>query len=63
MFDFMMWSSLVLDNVIKIAFVGAGVAIIYAALKPNKTEPFIVYVPFCLVGLIVFTNNYVNKIK
>ncbi|EJQ77875.1 hypothetical protein IGO_05694 [Bacillus toyonensis] len=38
MFDFLMWSSLVLDNVIKITFVGAGVAIIYAALKPNKTE-------------------------
>ncbi|PFP97721.1 hypothetical protein COK06_13295 [Bacillus cereus] len=33
-----MWSSLVLDNVIKITFVGAGAAIIYAALKPNKTE-------------------------
>lgn len=33
-----MWSSLVLDNVIKITFVGAGVAIIYAALKPNKSE-------------------------
>ncbi|PFW55878.1 hypothetical protein COL13_17795 [Bacillus cereus] len=33
-----MWSSLVLDNVIKLTFVGAGVAIIYAALKPNKTE-------------------------
>ncbi|WMW41361.1 hypothetical protein RE433_28910 (plasmid) [Bacillus cereus] len=38
MFDFLMWSSSVLDNVIKITFVGAGVAIIYAALKPNKTE-------------------------
>lgn len=38
MFDFLMWSSLVLDNVIKITFVGAGVAIIYAALKPNKSE-------------------------
>jgi short subunit fatty acids transporter len=33
-----MWSSLLLDNIIKITFVGAGVAIIYAALKPNKTE-------------------------
>ncbi|UYX52300.1 hypothetical protein M3Y14_28210 [Bacillus thuringiensis] len=33
-----MWSSLVLENVIKITFVGAGAAIIYAALKPNKTE-------------------------
>ncbi|HDR3493948.1 TPA: hypothetical protein QCN73_005548 [Bacillus wiedmannii] len=33
-----MWSSLILDNVIKITFVGAGVAIIYAALKPTKTE-------------------------
>ncbi|ARJ26114.1 hypothetical protein B7492_34155 (plasmid) [Bacillus mycoides] len=33
-----MWSSLILDNVIKITFVGAGAAIIYAALKPNKTE-------------------------
>ncbi|WP_249365239.1 hypothetical protein [Bacillus cereus] len=38
MFDFLIWSSLVLDNVIKITFVGAGAAIIYAALKPNKTE-------------------------
>ncbi|WP_225315579.1 hypothetical protein [Bacillus safensis] len=38
MFDFLMWSSLVLDNVIKVTFVGAGVAIIYAALKPNKTD-------------------------
>ncbi|MGG0209535.1 hypothetical protein [Bacillus mycoides] len=38
MFDFLMWSSLVLDNVIKITFVGAGVAVIYAALKPNKAE-------------------------
>lgn len=33
-----MWSSLILDNVIKITFVGAGVAIIYAALKPNKID-------------------------
>ncbi|WP_439876689.1 hypothetical protein ACSLGG_29435 (plasmid) [Bacillus mycoides] len=29
---------MVLDNVIKVTFVGAGAAIIYAALKPNKTE-------------------------
>ncbi|MED3089962.1 hypothetical protein [Bacillus toyonensis] len=33
-----MWSSVILDNVIKIIFVGAGVAIIYAALKLSKTE-------------------------
>ncbi|HHB1925698.1 TPA: hypothetical protein ACOQ9V_004735 [Bacillus cereus] len=38
MFDFLIWSSLVLDNVIKITFVGAGVALIYSALKPNKKE-------------------------
>ncbi|WP_319618412.1 hypothetical protein [Bacillus cereus group sp. BfR-BA-01700] len=38
MFDFLMWSSLILDNVIKITFVGAGAAIIYAALNPNKKE-------------------------
>ncbi|WP_257154712.1 hypothetical protein [Bacillus cereus] len=38
MFDFLMWSSVILDNVIKIIFVGAGVAIIYAALKVSKTE-------------------------
>ncbi|WP_257148752.1 hypothetical protein [Bacillus cereus] len=38
MFDFLMWSSLVLDNVIKITFAGAGVAIIYSALKPHKSE-------------------------
>lgn len=38
MFDFLMWSSVILDNVIKIIFVGAGVAIIYAALKLSKTE-------------------------
>lgn len=38
MFDFLMWSSLVLDNIIKIAFVGAGATIIYAALKLNKKE-------------------------
>ncbi|HDR4392998.1 TPA: hypothetical protein QCP61_005136 [Bacillus cereus] len=33
-----MWSSLVLDNVIKITFVGAGVTIIYASLKTSKKE-------------------------
>ncbi|PEA06321.1 hypothetical protein CON37_02105 [Bacillus cereus] len=33
-----MWSSVILDNVIKIIFVGAGGAIIYAALKLSKTE-------------------------
>ncbi|MEM5606505.1 hypothetical protein AAHB51_27800 [Bacillus cereus] len=38
-----MWSSLVLDNVIKITFVGAGAAIIYTALKPNKAETKTIY--------------------
>ncbi|PEB52507.1 hypothetical protein COO03_11780 [Bacillus sp. AFS098217] len=33
-----MWSSLILDTVIKVTFVGAGVAVIYAALKSSKTE-------------------------
>ncbi|CUB44757.1 hypothetical protein BN2127_JRS4_04580 [Bacillus cereus] len=37
-FDFLMWSSLVLDNVIKITCVCVGIAIIYATLKPRKTE-------------------------
>ncbi|MED3090390.1 hypothetical protein [Bacillus toyonensis] len=38
MFDFLMWSSVVLDNVIKITFIGAGGTIIYAALRLSKTE-------------------------
>lgn len=38
MVDFLMWSSLVLDNVIKLTFAGAGVAIIYASLKSYKKE-------------------------
>lgn len=34
--DVLMWSSLILDNAIRITFFGIGIAIIYSALKPSK---------------------------